>query len=171
MRKTVAGWVLTVLMVGLLAGCRQGPGPDLRSPLATPGSSAFTSPVPAPRNLPTPAAGDKATVGGVLIHDAPGKAPQPYAGVTLYLSTLVKDKSGTPAMAGLDKAKAPKAMTDATGAFAFTDVPPNTYALILAGPLTDYLLNQPGTGSALLIEVKGGEVKDLGELHYDLPLP
>lgn len=172
MRHWLFGQALATLIVGLIAGCRQGPGPVLISPLATPAGTTFISPVSAlGGSLPTPATKDKGTVGGILIRDVPGQPLQPYAEVTLYLASLIVNSTGTPGLAGLDKAIAPKAITDSTGAFAFTDVPPGTYALILDTPLSSFVLHQPGTGEAMLIEVKGGEVKDLGELHYDLAVP
>jgi len=171
MRHWLIGWALATLVIGLIAGCRQRPGPVLNSSLATPVSTTFTSPVVAPRSLPTPAAKDRGTVGGVLIRDVSGQPLQPYAEVTLYLASLIVNSAGTPGLAGLDKATAPKAITDSRGAFAFTDVPPGTYALILDTPLSSFILHQPGTGDAMLIEVKGGEIKDLGELHYDLAIP
>jgi len=171
MRDRLVGWVLAALITGLVTGCRQGPGPELNSPLATPGSTTFTSPIAAARSLPTPSAKDKGTVGGVLIREVPGQPTQPYVEVTLYLALLIRNSAGTPGLAGLDKTTAPKAITDGAGAFVFTNVPSGTYALVLDTPLSSFLLHQPSTGEAMLIEVKGGEITDLGELRYDLAVP
>lgn len=171
MRHWLIGWTLATLIAGLIAGCRQGPGPVFTSPLATPGGTTFISPISTPGSLPTPAAKDKGTVGGVLIRDVPGQPTQPYVEVTLYLASLIRNSAGTPGLAGLDKTTAPKAITDNAGAFVFTNVPSGTYALVLDTPLSSFLLHQPGTGEAMLIEVKGGKITDLGELRYDLAIP
>lgn len=172
MRTMFTACVLAALALSLLAGCRvQEPSPAPDSPLATPGTTTFTSPIVGPKRLPTPSSNDKGTVGGVLIRDVPGQAARPYVEVTLYLASLLNNTAGTPTLAELNKNAAPKTVTNAQGVFAFTDVPPGTYALILDTPLSSFILHQPGSGDALLIEVKGGDVKDLGELRYDLAVP
>lgn len=171
MRPWLVSWALAILVAGLMVGCRQGPGPVFNSPLSTPGGTTFISPVSGPRAVPTPSTKDKGTVAGVLIRDVPGQAPRPYVDVTLYLGSLIRNSASTPGLAGLDKATAPKAITDNSGAFVFTDVPTGTYALILDTPLSSFILHEPGTGNPMLIEVRGGEIKDMGELRYDLALP
>jgi hypothetical protein len=172
MRYALIGWVLAALALGLLAGCRvQEPSPVPDSPLATPGGTTFTSPLAGPKILPTPSSSDKGTIGGVLIRDVTGQAVQPYVGAVLYIAPLVNNSEGAPMLAGLDKSTAPKAQTNDQGFFAFTDVAPGTYALIFDTPLSSFILHRPGSGDALLVEVKGGDVHDLGELRYDLAMP
>jgi hypothetical protein len=57
----------------------------------------------------------------------------------------------------------PRATQDpATGAFVFKDVPPGKYALAIWTPVGDTIIQKPGSDEYLLVEVKAGEITDLG---------
>jgi hypothetical protein len=102
-----------------------------------------------------------------LLADDP---PQPLEWALLYLGEVIEGQDGAPVMAALDKQTAPHTQPDSTGRFAFADVPPGRYALIVDLITSSVVLRQPSDGSDMLIEVVGGEITDLGELIYpDLP--
>ncbi len=98
---------------------------------------------------------------------------QPLQGLTsgpLFLGKVYRDSNGRPAMAGLDSGKAPKTVAADNGQFIFERVPVGTYALLFDSPGGGtVVLKNPQTGDDLLIEIKGGEVINLGELRYSLP--
>lgn len=135
-------------------------------------SPLFSSPVEAPPSrldVPTPSSSDLGTVTGILILD--GDQEKPVTGAILYLGEILRLDDGTPASASLDKQTAPVTQTNAAGQFIFGDVPAGQYTLLLDLVSSTFLLYSP-TGSDLLIQVKGGQVVDLGELRYsDLPVP
>ncbi len=121
-----------------------------------------------PLVLPTPTSGDKGTVGGVFIRRIPGQPDEPITEVHVFLATIVSTTNGKPTMAGLDKVKAPKAYTDAAGRFVILDVPAGSYGVIYETPTRTLLLKQPGTSEDWVIEVKGGQVLDLGTDYLDI---
>ncbi len=111
-----------------------------------------------------------AAVGQVLIAGAEGVRPATQ--VYVALAALIADKEGVPRVAGYDAAAAPRELTLEDGSFVISDVPTGTYGIILDAVLTSVLLNEPGTERSLLIEIKAGEVTDVGTLEYEsLGLP
>jgi hypothetical protein len=106
-------------------------------------------------------------VTGILLRGDPPEAPQV---AILYLGRILTHTDGTPVMAGVDKQTAPSSGVDATGHFAFSEVPPGQYALVLDAVSKTLILRDPVDGTDLFIEVTAGEVTDLGELSYpDMP--
>jgi len=94
----------------------------------------------------------------------------PVRGAILYLGKAIKANDGRVLMIAFDKSTAPKAETDIAGKFMFTDVPDDYYGLILDLITSSIVLHDPVTKRELLIEVKSGDVVDLGQLIYqDLP--
>lgn len=83
----------------------------------------------------------------------------------IYLAELIKTKEGMQ-LASLSKDTAPTATLDTQGTFAFADVPPGRYGLMLDTPQGVVLLNQPDSGTDLIVEVQGGKVTNLGDLKY-----
>jgi hypothetical protein len=90
---------------------------------------------------------------------------EPLSRLHIYLAELIKTKEGMQ-LASLSKDTAPTATVDAKGTFAFADVPPGRYGLMLDTPQGVILLNQPESGGDLIVEVQGGKVVDLGDLKY-----
>ncbi len=145
-----------------------GDATEYISPLPTPGGEQ-SQPEPSPQTsiVPTPSSGDVGVVVGVLLADDP---PQPLEWAILYLGEVQMGDDGAPVMASLDKQSAPHTQSDSTGHFAFADVPPGRYALIVDLISSTIVLRRPSDGSDLLIDVVGGELTDLGELKYaELP--
>ena len=100
-----------------------------------------------------------------------GSGPEPIAEEILYLGGIVY-QNGQPAMGSLDKQNAPVDQVSYAGQFIIEDVPPGEYTLMLDRIVSTFLLNDPDSGGSFIVEVRGGEITDLGELvYYDLPLP
>ncbi len=148
------------------------PGPTVAASSAYPGPGGEpatptidTSPLVVPR----PTSDQVGVVTGTLYRVDDAGQREPLRGATLYLGTIIKAANGLDAMAQTDPATSPKAITNGLGQFAFVDVPPERYGLMINTIQGTLLLNDPEDGSDFVIEVTGGQTTDLGELVYPLP--
>ena len=116
--------------------------------------------------VPTPGSDKVGTVTGKLIRVRKKDGEKPLAKAPLYLGTVLKSNQGAEGLVSLDKGTAPKTTVDAQGNFAFINVPPGRYGLMIETPIAVVLLNQPDSGNNMIVDVKGGKVVDLGELKY-----
>jgi hypothetical protein len=92
--------------------------------------------------------------------------------VTLYLAGIIKDATGKDIVAGLDRVNSPNTATDEQGIFAFINIKPGRYALILDVVINQYLMNYPDKDGTIIFQIDSGKTVDLGDLNYDsLPLP
>lgn len=157
---------------------------------ATPSDSNFNEPYPGPSSptpnqkeaypipsteefiitsIPTPSA-DVATITGVLLRGNSTSSPKPASTVLLALAKVVDGPNGEPMVVSFSQLSAPRALTDSTGRFVFSDVPPGHYALIYDRISDAFLLNDPETGGDYLFVAEASQILDLGELIYtDLP--
>lgn len=177
MKKQLLTLVLLLSLV-LLAACETGQTPTTpeateqeisQSPLATPAAEETTASTPEPDpeafEVPSPSP-DNGVVTGVLLR---GDPPEPPRVAILYLGRIFEE-DGTPVMAGVNKQTAPRAQVDSEGRFAFAEVPPGGYALILDAITTTLILRNPQDGTDLIIPVTAGKITDLGRLVYpDMP--
>lgn len=167
-RRYVAAVALLTIAGAWLTGCGTSVTPTpVESIIATPDETlAAISPQPTPdpsldSGLPTPTSSDVAVVGGVLVRDG-------YPGDTkLQLARVIRSEDGTPLVASVGEKSSPTAVTDEHGRFAFTDVPPDTYGLVLVTPLGSVVFSDE-SGANLLFDVEAGEVLDIGEIHTDI---
>jgi hypothetical protein len=170
---------------GLLAACGESTTPttEMESPVSTaepqstPQSTPYESPMRTPTAmpsteslsaLPTPAGSDVATVGGVFMRDLADGRSEPSADTKLQLARVIRDEDGTPLMASAGEKSSPIAVTGEDGAFVFTDVPSDMYALVVITPIGSFMVRNE-TGEDFLIDVEPGGVLDLGEVHTELP--
>lgn len=169
--KRVLVILVAVIAVGLVA-CRSRPTvpkPDI-SPLQSPITSPTVMPVVASTViLPTSVSTNTATVGGIILRETLGQPLQGLTSGRLFLAPVQKDNNGRPVMAGLDKNKDPQTTAMDNGQFIFKGVLVGVYALVFDSPAGTVVLKDSKTGEDLFIEVKGGEVINLGELRYSLP--
>lgn len=183
MKKT--GLILIGLLVIIfLTGCTK-PTNDTTPTVNI--TSSQTSPYPAPQvemtrdpSYPAPATqvhsnpGPTSTtdpqmgnvLGKILINNSP------IININLFLAEVIKDASGKDIVAGLDPAKAPSTETDDQGNFGFINVSAGRYALIMDVVINQYLMHDPDTNDAIIVQVESGKEVNLGDLNYDsLPLP
>jgi hypothetical protein len=134
-------------------GPAQIPSPNF-SPIAT--VASFTSPLPV--EVPSPAPGQSTVKGQLLSIDH-----KPVTGV-LYLARAVQsNQPNYPPLIALSENTDPKAeVNDKTGSFAFSNVAPGSYALMLWGPLGSSILSRADSGDLILVEPKANETVDLG---------
>jgi hypothetical protein len=67
-------------------------------------------------------------------------------------------------MARFDASTAPQMQTDEYGQFAFTDVAPGRYAVIMGGVINDYLLADFRTEEEVVFSLEPGQLLDLDEI-------
>jgi hypothetical protein len=104
-------------------------------------------------------------VTGTLTRDIRGTPLQPIAGSTLHLAEILRDTTGKLAgLASLDEETAPTTVTDAEGRFAFTEVEPGLYILIVKTPISLVPVRSAGEED-VAAEVSAGKVTELGIIH------
>lgn len=152
------------------SGVYPGPTAAVSSAYPGPGGEPATPTIDtSPLVVPQPASDQVGVVTGTLYRvDATGQR-EPLRGATLYLGLIIRTADGTEAMAQMDRGSSPRAVTNGLGQFAFIDVPPERYGLMLDTIQGTLLLNDPEDGSDFVIDVTGGETAELGELAYALP--
>lgn len=139
-------------------------------PACTNTPATQSSATSAPATVPTPASKEKGVVTGVLLSTSSGEK-KPIANAPLYLGNVLKANTGMEAMVSIDRNVSPKADVDSQGNFVFTDVPAGRYGLMLDTPRGTILLNNPDPSAKtknMIIEVKGGDTVNLGNLEYDI---
>lgn len=161
--------VLFILLVALgLSACDSSLPP---SPVPAP-KAVSTSPVATPAQVvpaaslispvPTPAAG-QGVVTGILIDQRTG---QPAVKTILYLEPSMNHEAPPLLYGPLNNQ--PKTTSLEGGQFIINNVPPGEYILALYSPV-DILFYQRADGTAVLVQVKPGEVTDLETVATYIP--
>lgn len=154
--------VLFVVVVALAVGCSsQTPSPT-SSPLqvATPPLSA-SSPLVRPGAVdavPTSSAGNGTVQGSI---DA-SAVREPFGGGDLRLAPLVESTTIEKPLFSLSAGEDPLAVLRPDGTFVFSDVPPGHYGLVYWTPAGSFLVPDPETGHSLILDVRAGQVVELG---------
>jgi len=144
-----------LVVMFLLSGCS----------VISPGKSA-TPPSPSASSGPTQDPAKGAVQGRLLLN---GK---PYIHGIIYISPVIKDKSGEDIIVGLDRMSALSCPLDANGQFNVVNVPPGRYGIILDLVSHGALLDHPDKNTSYLIDVAKGKTTNLGDLNYtNLPNP
>jgi hypothetical protein len=143
-------------------------------------SSAYPGPEGAPDSGPTvssepvvvpePSSADVGVAHGKIIRITDSGAREPLAGYNLYLGNILQNNEGNESLVELDRGTAPRAQLNALGEFVFVDVPAGRYGLMIDLVRGAALLNDPDDGSDLIVEIQGGQIVDLGEMAYPLPV-
>lgn len=119
------------------------------------GRIIFTPPYP-----PPPRPGTGAVIGRL---DLSSHANMPYNAKDLYLGTLVPaNQPNMPPVISFTYGVDPQTVVhEPDGRFAFTNVPPNTYALIVWTPVGGFPI-EPLEGGFIRVTVEADKVTDLG---------
>ena len=107
--------------------------------------------------------GELGGVKGKLITNDPSEK----VGLILYLGDIITDSNG---MHGsfLDPSNAPVAIINTeNGVFSFSDVKPGNYSLIIHEVVFGGKAYTDEVGNLEIVNVKGGEITNLGEIHFD----
>ena len=119
-----------------------------------------------PGAIPEPSSSSGVIVGVVQVNG------EPVPNLTIYLAEVLTDGEGLERVASYDRINSPKAYTDESGQFVFSEIRPGRYGLVLDTVLSAYLLHLPQEDAALVIGVEAGEQTEIEVLDYDsLPLP
>jgi hypothetical protein len=161
--------LLTLLLVGCGAEptatpVQDTPLPATAEPTSTKPAPTPTEPVPTP--VPTPSA-DKGAIVGRFVDFETGE-PLGNA-LPVFLGELSPLEPGDSFVITMLPTTSHQTAVDAQGYFAFSDVEPDTYAMIFWTPMSNWVINDPETEDAILVTVSAGEITDLGELAVDLP--
>lgn len=106
-----------------------------------------------------------------VLHTSVDGTDRPLAGLIIGLAAVILDENGKPKASGYEVSAAPRTDTDGDGRFAFDSIKPGLYTLIADYVSAQVQLNDEKTGDTLLVEIKPGEVTDLGLLKFaKLPL-
>jgi len=119
-----------------------------------------------PGAIPEPSSSSGVIIGVVQVNG------EPVPNLSIYLAEVLTDGEGLERVASYDRINSPKAYTDESGQFVFSDIRPGRYGLVLDTVLSAYLLHLPQEDAALVISVEAGEQTEIEVLDYDsLPLP
>lgn len=159
--RVVLGCLLVSIAL-IACGAPTVPAVDLvttASPLATPQVSLVSTPS---ITAVTPQPGTGAVIGRLT--DI--RTGQPAVKTILYLEQTINHDA--PSMLYGPLSGQPRTDSTPDGSFTFNNVPPGEYILALYSPV-DILYYQQGDGKAVLIQVKDGEVLDLGQVVTFIP--
>lgn len=156
------------LLILIVAGCATRPSSQ-PTPSPTPVPSlpgpTPTSARPSPTPIPTPAP-TKGAIVGQLIGRESGR---PEGGLIVYLGEVEYLEPTPVPIVTMRQQSSPHTSTDDSGHFAFLDLEPGTYALILWTPMNSIVIDDPETGEGLFLVVQAGSITDLGEITTNLP--
>ena len=186
-------FLLLIILTLFAAGCQADttakppPSPSPTSAVGIPGVEGYPYPAPAvstpvsnaydesypapeitpvviqlPESLVIPEPGkDTGIVVGQLVS---GSDKQPVLGALYLARTIKPDEGDMPPIVAFSDSTDPLAVQDQSGRFLFTDITPGIYALVIWNPVTSTVIQDEETKEYRLIEVKAGEVTDLGTI-------
>jgi hypothetical protein len=165
--------ILVVTLVAFLAGCVVVAPEPLTSPLGTaPSAPAMTSTAEPASAAPTAlsqviADPEKATLlGTVLPKDEGGLKPLP--GTVMWLAQVHWNADKTDGAFVLNGAESPSATIKDDNSFAFTDVPPGDYAIIVGDPMGVNAIVLAPDGQAKVVTLEAGKTLDVGKLEVQM---
>lgn len=131
----------------------------IESPLATPAAASVDS-TPTPQLAP-------GTVSGSIVR-LQGAAASPIPGIGVRLGRVFWNADKTDGAFVFEGATSPSTVTSADGSFAFTDVAPGDYVILVGDLLADHRIMAEDSGKAKIYSVAEGQPLDVGQLEVDL---
>ena len=121
----------------------------------------------APEPIPQPSA-ETGVVHG-KIYNATTDAPI-YDGVTVFLSHVIKTSSDTMEAVVLNAPEDFRVTPDNQGGFAFANVPPGRYGIVVQGPLNQSMARRAQDQTKdIILTVEAAQTIDLGKLYARYP--
>ena len=164
MKKSV---ILAVFGLVLICACGGQSGDSVQAGGAVRTiSTETTSPSLAPKvTFPSPKP-DQGVVVGHLVQEESGS---PLASQLIYLGEYIPVTPGPGELITLQVQSSPSTTTDANGYFAFEDVPPGDYPLIVWTPFSSKVVPDAAREKALDVVVAPNKVTRLGEVEILWP--
>jgi hypothetical protein len=120
-----------------------------------------------PEPVPTP--GDETGVVHGELYNLDTDEPI-YEGITVYLSNVIPTDNPEMDAVSLDPASDPNVIPDREGGFAFADVPPGRYGIVVQGPLNKYVARYADDQQEdVIITVEAGQTVELGRVYSGYP--
>jgi hypothetical protein len=163
-RRQQVGWALAALIaLVFLGGCAA-------MPLGrSAGGMLMRDPSPAGQTVrEAPAPGAAAPGPGRVWGQLRRLDGSAVRGLLVYAGAVAGSEGAR--LASVDPASAPRAITDAAGAFAFDELPPGMYALVAQSPFGLILLADAG-GRPVVFQVEGGQTLALGVVTVEYRFP
>ena len=115
-----------------------------------------------PFATPAPESGKGAVVGRLVASSTDGPG---YMGGDLYLGSLIpaSDPQAKPMVSFSENVDPKAGVYRSDGRFAFNNVPPGNYALVVWNPVTSFVVETPNSGM-VQVKVEPGKVTDLGAI-------
>jgi len=111
-----------------------------------------------------------ASLGGVKGRLIYSETSQPIGGLTLYLGEQLALEPGPQYAITVQQNSSPNTVVDENGYFAFVDIKPGTYALVLWNPFKSLVVVDPNdSGKELQIVITSGQIVDLGSVISGVP--
>jgi len=152
--------ILVCLVANMVACGAPVPKPTVSplSPMPTPAAVPINSSSPVPVATSMPGLG---TVTGRLVAQ---ETKSPLMNKTVYLARITDASDTKFSVAALDKSS-PAFVTNGDGSFAFLDVPPGRYGLIMEGLIETVLLADLKTGKDIAVAIDADKTLDLGTIE------
>ena len=168
-RSSILAIALGVLF---LTGCVMVTPQPQTSPLTT----ATPEPVAATMSSPEPTASTPTTQPQVVVDpmnaillgkvfSKDGNDPEPLPGTTMWLAKVHWNADRTDGAFLLDGATSPSATIKDDNSFAFTNVPPGDYAIIVGDPMGMNAIVMEPDGKAKVVTLEAGKTMDVGKLE------
>lgn len=148
MMRRIASYLCCILLVLTLAAC----GEIQNLPRAT------QAPTPSP---PAPQAGKAVVVGRVVSNTT----QQPITKTVVYLAQVYWDSAHENGAFALDLANSPASTTDEQGYFAFSDLEPGEYVLVVGDYYGENDIVRESNGDARIYQTEPGKVLDTGTVQ------
>nr|WP_139088799.1 carboxypeptidase-like regulatory domain-containing protein [Oscillochloris trichoides] len=185
-------WISILFLLGALVACSSSQQPPLvPSSQATSEHSTYPYPYPNPSpethrdpaypfpeldptsvgRSPEPVPTPNATTGVVhgYLYNQMTNEPL-YDGVMIYLSRLIPTDNQEMDAVSFDKSTDPFIDPDIEGGFAFSDVPPGRYGIVVQAPLNQYLTRYANDQTKdVIITVEAGQSVDVGRILAGFP--
>ncbi|MFV2043818.1 MAG: hypothetical protein ACC700_11365 [Anaerolineales bacterium] len=160
--RTVRWNLVAVFM--LLAGCSQS-GSTVIAQGEPSSTIAAADPYEGPPQIPTPGK-DTGVIAGRIVSVT---TESPLASHVVYLGEILPLQPGPEYLVTLQVESSPHTTTDSQGYFAFADIEPGSYPLIIWTPFKSLVIPDASGESELQVIVDAGETSDVGELKVQWP--